>query len=194
MEVCATMRQAFAFMLWWDDIRPMSDDMWPQPYFTNRAEVLRTACLESSLLSLRKLAEFFATGSSRHKDDIRATDFSGFEGRELLSREEMREIHKQLMHLTYHPVTKGTTQWDFNDVLSLAAARSLEFLTFLETSFKPRSPFDKEQIYATRLFLTQCSSRAQELAEEGPSEPPHRKLRKRLIAERKHYEIHGDDH
>lgn len=57
--------------------------------------------LESGLLHVRILLDFFKTDNKRNKDDVRATDFN-FQHIELsVSHAVVTRLHKDLAHLTY---------------------------------------------------------------------------------------------
>ena len=62
-------------------------------------QALHNACLESLLLHLRNLVEFFNNGK-KQKDDLRAEDY-GFDGRVKIGEEQTKAINKNLTHLTF---------------------------------------------------------------------------------------------
>jgi hypothetical protein len=105
--------------------------------------LLQNAALESSLMSIRDLDDFFASRPGSRTDDIIAIDYGFPQGRGFLSPDERDAINKKLAHLTYcavHERRQNYTQpnprtWNNADLVNRAMAAFNQFLVHLETVF-----------------------------------------------------------
>jgi hypothetical protein len=87
--------QAFALYLWVRTVRPMlaTHPKFQDGYF--EIQTVKNACIQSTLICIRDLDDFFATDKERWESDVRASDFLGYEspGR-FLTDEERDTIHR----------------------------------------------------------------------------------------------------
>lgn len=98
------------------------------------------AAIESQLMFLRKLNEFFKPLPAKRKDkplkddDLRAAHFSDFPTPgAFLSGDDEEEIHKRVGHITLIEVRSTKKIWDklINNALPIALDRLLTFFAFL---------------------------------------------------------------
>jgi len=73
-------------------------------------EIISNACIESTILNLRMLDEFFSTKNIQ-SDDVRALHFWDYKPTTFLTDKERRAINKQLAHFTEHRVDISWTGW-----------------------------------------------------------------------------------
>jgi hypothetical protein len=94
------------------------------------------------------LDDFFATGKSR-KGDVRAQDFIGYKSQgRFLTDQERDEIRQRIVHLTYHPVWKGTTgiapdknlDWNTIDLVGKALRPAFGFMGYLVRALSKDDP------------------------------------------------------
>jgi hypothetical protein len=118
----------------------------------NLIHPLNNASLESQLLFLGKLNEFFKplpTDKELEKDDLRAEHYSGFKspGR-FLSGADEKEIHKRVGHITLMNVRYGRKNWRelINGSLPIAVDRLLQFFCFLRDSYPSLSSAMREEV------------------------------------------------
>jgi hypothetical protein len=93
-------------------------------------EALRNATIESSLLSVRILNDFFAP--RRYPTDIRASDYSGYSSPgKFLTDREAKDLNKYLAHLTTERAEFHPKPWPIYDLLRRALDAAVTFLRFL---------------------------------------------------------------
>lgn len=134
--------QCFAYYHYYTRIHPNSG-----PSSGSDLITIRNAALESSLMSIRDLDDFFAS-NPRHPDDMVAADFGFPPGKQFLTRDERLGINKKLAHLTYQAVREHrrlppihtARSWNNADLVNRAMERVLELFTHLEQSFFAPSP------------------------------------------------------
>ncbi len=96
--------------------------------------VVGQASLESSLVNLRALNEFFRARQSI-QDDMRATQWPGYTTPgPFMSEDDEKEINKRLAHLTWHRETPHEGHFVRKN-LGLAVERIVHFLRFLRADF-----------------------------------------------------------
>jgi hypothetical protein len=94
---------------------------------------LRNAAIESSLLNIRLLNDFFAP---RHYDtDIRAEDYVGYASPgQFLDQAQARELNKHIAHLTTeHAAAAAPMQWSIYYMICRAHDRAVTFIRFLRS-------------------------------------------------------------
>jgi len=92
------------------------------------------AALHCSLLSVRKLNDFF-TGSNGKPDDVKA-DRLGFQNMtQPVSTDLVKKLNKYLAHMTLPGAELRFIDWDMDDFTHPIFQRSLEFCQHLERSF-----------------------------------------------------------
>ncbi len=99
---------------------------------------IKNACVESTLISVRDIDDFFRPRSANSRDsDLRSTDFDGYQSPgPFLSNPERDSINQWVAHLTYQPVWTGTTgiapesaqTWDTAQFVGRAAHAVFGFL------------------------------------------------------------------
>jgi hypothetical protein len=122
---------------------------------------VNNASLESQLLFLRKLNEFFKhlpkeKEKPLKEDDLRAEHYSGFESPgAFLSDPDEDELHKRVGHITLMQVRYGEKNWAelIKGSLPIAVDRLLKFFVFLRDSYPSLSSAMREEVqfYIERL-------------------------------------------
>lgn len=96
----------------------------------NALEALRNATIESSLLSIRLLNDFFAP--RRYPTDIRAEDYPSYASAgQFLSSDEARALNKHLAHLTTERADQLSKRWSIYDVTRRCHDAAVTFIRFL---------------------------------------------------------------
>lgn len=118
---------------------------------------MNNAAVESSLINIRALNEFFKGGG--REEDIRAHHFPGnFSKGPFLSRSEEERIHKLLAHLTARRLEGDSMSWDLFGHMIDALKRALEFLQHLNKHFTEMTAQDKransEMMKTTSMLIT----------------------------------------
>src|SRR5215468_6524119 len=102
-------------------------------------KAFQNACLESMLVHVRVLKDFFEQASRRvdrktqqEMDDVLSSDFGFKKAATIveLPQETQRRINKELVHLTYSRQKRETfdeKKWDFDPILPLVM-RCIEFM------------------------------------------------------------------
>ena len=100
---------------------------------TNVKEVLRNATIESSLLNIRLLNDFFAP--RRYPTDIRAEDYVGYVSPgQFLDSDEARALNKRLAHLTTERAADAFSMgWSIYDMIRRAHDAAVTFIRFLSS-------------------------------------------------------------
>ena len=119
--------------------------------------VMNNAAVESSLINIRALNEFFKEG--RREEDIRAHHFPGnFSKGPFLSRSKEDRIHKLLAHLTVRRLEGDSMSWDLFGYMIDALQRALEFLRHLNDHFTEMTLQEKHanngMMKTTSMFIT----------------------------------------
>ncbi len=126
-DFCAVLDQAPSAYVW-------------ESYFTHAfaqaavppdsLEALRNATIESSLLSVRILNDFFAP--RRYPSDITASDYEQYASPgQFLTTDEARDLNKYLAHLTTERAEFSPKPWSIYDLLRRAHDAAITFLRFL---------------------------------------------------------------
>jgi hypothetical protein len=136
-DVLSRAFQVFSYYHWyWLEIEN------PNLKTDNHSITVKNAALESSLMSIRDLDDFFGS-SGKQKDDVIAADFGYSSSGRFLSMDEREGINKKLAHLTYrgvHERRKDGAQpnprtWNFAELAARAMTRFTTFLGLLEINF-----------------------------------------------------------
>jgi hypothetical protein len=94
---------------------------------------LRNAAIESSLLSIRLLNDFFQP--RKFPTDIRAEDYVGYASPgPFLDDDEARALNKYLAHLTTERAETFPKRWDIYDMIRRAHDAAVTFVRFLASS------------------------------------------------------------
>ena len=124
-----------AYYYWWKRRSSIADGL--------ENTFLQNAALESSLMSIRDLDDFFASRLGARSDDIVASDYGYPAGKQFLIFEERDGINKKLAHLTYRaaqergqfPSQPNRRVWNNADLVGKAGSRFIAFLDHLEMNF-----------------------------------------------------------
>jgi hypothetical protein len=104
------------------------------------SRTIHNASLESTLVNLRALNEFFtpySTKKKRHHDDVRATDFPRYQTKgAFLSELTLNEIHRRLAHFSFKRL-ETDPGWEIRHLMEPAIDRMLHFLDYLRNDFLP---------------------------------------------------------
>ena len=109
-------------------------------------EVVRNATIESSLIAIRVIDEFFATSGER-SGDIRSHHYAGYSspGR-FLEKSEYDRIGRSVAHLTVDRADSSQNPWQIVELIRRSYVPSENFLAFIVegagTKFLPDPPFD----------------------------------------------------
>jgi hypothetical protein len=145
--------QVFAYYHWWSleqRNRSFAKD--------TTCITIKNAALESSLMSIRDLDDFFLCRTDTRQDDLIASDYGFPAGRNFLSGAERDEINKKLAHLTYRsaqelhqdPLRRNPRTWNNAEMVNKATSLLLEFLNHLESVFFVGDSAQIGMIYAAR--------------------------------------------
>ena len=130
--------QVFAYYHWW------SLEHFNPSFATDTTCItIKNAALESSLMSIRDLDDFFLSRTDARQDDLIASDYGFPPNRNFLSADERDAINKKLAHLTYRssqelrqdPLRKNPRRWNNAEMANRATICLLEFLDHLESVF-----------------------------------------------------------
>lgn len=129
--------QCFALLVWLVDIKPRLQEPVPR-----RRKLVANATVESTLLAVRDLDDFFSADNGRD-EDIRATHYGYASPGRFLTKDVRDGINQKLVHLTYRAVKErlntpdgpNPRQWDSADLVERAMDRVLPFFDFLEREF-----------------------------------------------------------
>lgn len=136
-DVLARSFQVFAYYHWWS-----LEKFNPSFATDERCLTIKNAALESSLMSIRDLDDFFL--SKRKKpDDMIASDFGFHCDKGFLTEAEREAINKKLAHLTYRaaqelqqdPLRQNPRTWNNAEMVNRAFGQFLKFLNHLEFNF-----------------------------------------------------------
>ena len=131
------LEQAFAFYFWAKYVQPMLPK---HSDLKHSIEVVQNACVQSTLICIRDLDDFFATTNKRFENDLRAQDFFGYKSLgSFLTDEERNNIHWRIVHLTYEGIWTGTTgiapdrnvDWNPKDFWAKTTRRAFHFMDYL---------------------------------------------------------------
>jgi hypothetical protein len=117
--------------------------------------IFANACIESSLLSLRILNEFFT--SEKTKERITASQYPGYRTPgHFLSRSDLQRLNDHLAHLTWRRLNEATAQWQHHLFVSalVPCRHFLQYLlgNFLSATDPEHSPVSQE-LYAIDQYL-----------------------------------------
>ena len=103
--------RCFTPLLWITRVHPMLAVHPRFPRETLAVLTVKNACVESALMSVRDLDDFFRQRTARDRaTDIRADDFFDYQSPgTFLSEAERQSINQHVAHLTYQPVWAGKT-------------------------------------------------------------------------------------
>jgi len=103
---------------------------------TWRIRTIHNACLNTSLIALRDLDDFFALRNSNTKaDDLRASDFGLSHSMRFLADDERKWINKLIAHTTQHGATQRFYRWDLVELISKAVAQCDSFLEWIKQNY-----------------------------------------------------------
>ncbi len=165
-DICGSMRQLFAWTVWWDQYREDFDNGEHLPPQLEHLSVIKLACYEATLFNARKLSEFFS-GSHQRPDDIRASYFSDYPIKAVLQKETIAEINKRLAHQTTLPAEYDVVFF-LGRVQRILGLECIGFLQHITSTFSPVSDDVQEQVECTKLFLRQIVKRVEEIDNENP--------------------------
>ena len=99
--------------------------------------MVMSSALFSTLMTFRKLDEFFLPKSKARSDDVKAVDF-GFSCQPAFTKMQREELNKYAAHLTSKAVDLGMRGFPY-DVLGAAIySRCFEFFDYLESKLLDR--------------------------------------------------------
>jgi hypothetical protein len=160
-------QKSFDFMLGWRRIAELSNLMLSYYFWITRIkprcpkdeELLRAypaidnATVESSLLSIRILDDFFGN-SKKNPDDVTASDFDGFAASTgFLTKDQRKDINKSVAHLTMTRLDPTPTKYPYAALLKGAIPRCTDFLNFVISSGKVTNKEDVLFLKDTRAIL-----------------------------------------
>jgi hypothetical protein len=128
-DFCAVLDQAPSAFVWESNFsHAFAENSVP----ADSLQALRNATIESSLLSIRILNDFFA--QRRFSTDIRAGEYQGYTSPgEFLSSQEVRDLNKYLAHLTTERAEHSPKQWQLYDFIRRTHHACSTFVRFLSS-------------------------------------------------------------
>ena len=98
---------------------------------------IHDACLNTTLMALRDLDDFFTPRTSNSwKDDLKASDLGFEQDLHFLLKGERVRINKLIMHSTRGAISGNQNdQWDIRELTSKCISQSLFFLKWVEANF-----------------------------------------------------------
>jgi hypothetical protein len=159
------LHRGFTLYLWIDRVYPLLAEH-PRAQRT-RVEILsvKNACVESTLMSVRDIDDFFRPRTDRSRDnDLHATDFYGFRcPGPFLSAKERDSINRWIAHLTYSPIWEGTSgleteptkNWDSADLVERAAHAVFGFIDHVEREISRRHVKEADEFRKVRAAFEQ---------------------------------------
>jgi hypothetical protein len=128
-DFCAVLDQAPSAFVWESYFsRAFAENAVP----ADSLQALRNATIESSLLSIRILNDFFA--QRRFPTDIRAGEYQGYTSPgEFLSSQEVRALNNYLAHLTTERAEHPPKQWQIYDFIRRTHDACITFVRFLNS-------------------------------------------------------------
>jgi hypothetical protein len=159
--------KAFDFMLGWRRIAELSNLMLSHYFWMTRIKpkcpkdeglvraypAIDIATVESSLLSIRILDDFFGN-SKKKSDDLIASDFDGFPASTaFLTKDQREDINKSIAHLTTTRLDPTGTKFPYATLLKGAIPRCTDFLEFVISSRKVTEQEDLLFLKDTRDIL-----------------------------------------
>ncbi len=165
-DVLSRTFQVFSYYHWyWLEIEH------PKLKGEERSITVKNAALESSLMSIRDLDDFFRSSGGR-KDDVLSSDFQYTPQGKILSDDEREGINKKLAHLTYCGVHErrlagirsNPRTWDYADLAVRAMYHFAAFLDFLESVFFASDTAQQKLIRSARKVINPTVANIKALA------------------------------
>jgi len=166
--------RGFSLYFWLTRIHPMLAE---HPRFDEEkfaVITVRNSCVESVLLSVRDLDDFFHPRTEKNRDsDVRASDFEGYPSPSpFLSTVERNSINQWVAHLTYQPVWTGTTgispdteqNWNTAALVGKAARAVIGFLSHLEFELRQTRANEAEDVRKVRTLFEQALKNMEAIA------------------------------
>ena len=109
---------------------------------TLQGKIEKNCHLESFLLHIRNLNNFFLSKKKNYSDDINAADFSDkIDGESIIDRDLNNRIDKFLSHLTYHEIIRKKPDWNEEEITKNLFSLYADFLEdkcFANYSLEPK--------------------------------------------------------
>lgn len=128
--------QCMAYHVWVHRVKPILESSDLRLVDESVVQLIENSTIESALIFLRKLNEFFGTRPQNPNDDaLRAYHFGAFgDNGWFLTKPEYDELHIRVGHISVEEVRYGKKVWPIDDYLSRALSMACTFLTFLSQS------------------------------------------------------------
>lgn len=124
--------QTTTFWLWYKYRAHLKDD---EPKWAYHREMLLLAAFHASLLSIRKLNDFF-DGSRGRSSDIKADRFTGFDKMSApLGTPIQEKLNRYLAHMTFQGADERLKDWNVDELAHPIYERALEFCEHLLTKY-----------------------------------------------------------
>jgi hypothetical protein len=129
-DFCAVLDQVPSAFMWESYFsRAFATSSVPQ----NAMEALRNSAIQSSLLSIRILDDFFAP--PRYPTDIRTEHYTGYSSPcQFLRSDEARALNKHLAHLTTERAESVPIGWSIYEMIRRTHDAAITFIRFLSSS------------------------------------------------------------
>jgi hypothetical protein len=114
------------------------EDMHADPTNNARAwslQTIKNACMDTTLIALRDLDDFFTERTTPAKDDIRASHFGYGGSHAFLTQSERVMINKLIAHTTTVGAASQGVRWDILELVSKGVSQCLEFLSWIENEY-----------------------------------------------------------
>jgi hypothetical protein len=120
-----------------------------------RIPAIHDACVNTTLMAIRDLDEFFTPHKSR-TDDVKASDLGLGKDLKFLSKSERENINKMIMHsTTVAAYANQPIQLDVGELSSKCVSQSFYFFKWVKENYKGKN---QQQVWAAATFYTELIS------------------------------------
>ena len=135
-DILYVIDQCLATHLWGQRVKPIIEGCVEHLVDKPIIQIIENSTVESTLIFIRKLNEFFGTRPQNADDDaLRAYHFGDFKNNGwFLTKPEYDELHIRVGHISVEEVRHGKKRWPIEDYVHRALLKACSFLTFISQS------------------------------------------------------------
>ena len=135
-DILYVIDQCMASHVWGQRVKPILEGSVGHLVDKSIVQIVENSTIESTLIFLRKLNEFFGTRPQNADDDaLRAYHFGDFKNNGwFLTKAESAELHILVGHMSVEEVRHGKKVWPIEDYVLRALSKACSFLTFISQS------------------------------------------------------------
>jgi hypothetical protein len=139
--------QCLAYSIWTKIVKPKIENSTELKDDREMLGIINNSILESSLMFIRKLNEFFGKKEQGPSDEaLRAYHFGEFTNNGwFLTESEYNELHMRVGHISVEEVRHGKKLWPIDEYLRKGLLKAYSFLVFISESPKINEQY-KQQI------------------------------------------------